>query len=91
MPRDIQEMLDESIILVGRQLIVHGSDKPALDKWQVESLQILLIGGVRPQDFTYAIGLLDNPGASYEYEWDFICAEALKRRADINFEIAEAE
>lgn len=91
MPRDIEEMLEESIKIVGRQLIIYGSEKPALDKWQVESLHILLLGGVRPQDFSYAVGLIQSGVIELEYEWDFICAEALKRRADINFEIAEAE
>lgn len=91
MPRDYEEMFEESMQLLWRQMIVFGSDEPAMDKWQIESVRMMILGGVRPQDFAYAVELMQNPTIFFEYEWDFICAQALKRRADINFEIAEAE
>lgn len=91
MPRDFEELFDESLKILWRQFVVYGSDEPALDKWQIESVRLMILGGVKPQDFAYAVGMLESPLLDLDYEWDFICATALKRRADINFEIAEAE
>lgn len=91
MPKEFEELFDETLRILWRQFIIYGSEEPALDKWQVESVRILIMGGVKPQDFAYAVGQMQSPTFDLDREWDFVCAEALRRRADINFEIAEAE
>jgi hypothetical protein len=52
-------------------------------------VKLLVIGGVKPQDFAHAIE--NNVIVYQDEEWRDVLYAALARRADINFEILENE
>ena len=89
MPKELCEIFDECLTILQRQFIIFGSDKPTFTNVQIETVKILVLGGVKPQDFTYAIE--NNVIIYQDDEWRDVIFGAAQRRADINFEISEAE
>jgi hypothetical protein len=89
MPRDLQEVFSDCMAILQRQFIVFGSDEPTFSDIQIEMVKLLVIGGVKPQDFAYAIE--NNVIVYQDDEWRDVLYGALARRADINFEILENE
>jgi hypothetical protein len=91
MPKSFEESLDECLTVLRREFIIFGSDEPTFTKLQVQSVAILVRGGVTARDFAFAIESDDLEFLSDKDRWDNIIFEALIRRSDINCEIAEAQ
>jgi hypothetical protein len=89
MPKDLQEVFSECMIILQRQFIIFGSDEPTFTDIQIEMVKLLVMGGVKAQDFAYAIA--NNVIVYQDDEWRDVLFGALERRADINFEILEGQ
>ena len=91
MPMSFDELVAECKRTLQREFFIFGTDEPTFDARLTEAIEILVRGGLKPLDFEYELQISDPQEVSDDEHFGNIMWIALKRRADINFEIAEEE
>lgn len=91
MAKTFEETFDECMVVLKREFIIFGGDAFAFTDFQLQSVAILVRGGVTARDFDYAISSSHMEYIDDGEQWRDVLMDAVFRRADINSEIAEAQ
>ena len=91
MAKTFEETFDECLSVLKREFIIFGADAFAFTELQLQTVAILVRGGVTARDFGYAISSNLMEYVDDDEQWRDVFMDAILRRADINSEIAEAQ
>lgn len=91
MSKTFEETFDECVNVLRREFIIFGAEAFTFTNIQLQTIAILVRGGVTARDFGHAISSNLMEYVDDDEQWRDVFMDAILRRADINLEIVEAQ